>query len=49
MQRGTIAHYVLENAIRDYKDNLSELCSNKIRNIVDGFIDKEFFNVRLVN
>ena len=40
MQRGTIAHYVLENAIRDYKDNLEELCSYKIRTIVDGFIDK---------
>lgn len=40
MQRGTIAHYVLENAIKDYKDNLEELCSDKVAFIVRGYVDR---------
>ncbi len=40
LQRGNIAHYVLERIITDYKENISKLSNNELDKLTDGYIEE---------
>ncbi len=40
LQRGNIAHYVLERIISDYKENISQLSDDELNSLTDNYIDE---------
>ncbi len=40
LQRGNIAHYVLERIITDYKEKIAEFSNNELDKLTDGYIEE---------